>query len=52
MWISFGSVVVSFKEDLLDVEQIKGAIESLGYKVERVEGGGRWYKSDKAFQCW
>ncbi len=34
-----GRVVVSFNEDLLDVERIKGVIESLGYKVERVEGG-------------
>ena len=37
-----GRVVVSFKEDLLDVEQIKGVIESLGYKVERVEGGTKY----------
>ncbi len=33
-----GRVVVDFKEELIDVEQIKRVIESLGYRVEGVEG--------------
>ena len=45
-----GRVVVSYKEELLSLEQIKEVIESLGYKVEGVKGG------DKSFQillfCW
>ncbi|MFN3975987.1 MAG: heavy metal translocating P-type ATPase [Aquificaceae bacterium] len=36
-----GRVVVSFNDDLLDVEQIKRVIESLGYKVEKVDGGSK-----------
>lgn len=45
-----GRVMVSFKEELLDVEQIKKVIESLGYKVESVEGRS-WGIYILAF-CW
>ncbi len=36
-----GRVSVEFNKDLLDIEQIRTVIESLGYKVESVEGKSR-----------
>ncbi|RMH07892.1 MAG: cadmium-translocating P-type ATPase [Aquificota bacterium] len=36
-----GRVVVGYKEELLSLEQIKEAIESLGYRVEGVRGKDR-----------
>ena len=36
-----GRVVVDFDEELLSLEQIGRVIESLGYKVEKVEGKKR-----------
>ncbi|MFN3870448.1 MAG: heavy metal translocating P-type ATPase [Aquificaceae bacterium] len=45
-----GRVVVEYREDFLDVEQIKRVIESLGYKVEAVEEK-RW-KAYVLLFCW
>ncbi|MFN7064974.1 MAG: heavy metal translocating P-type ATPase [Aquificaceae bacterium] len=43
-------VVVDFKEEFLDVDQIKRVIESLGYKVESIERR-RWDSYTLIF-CW
>ncbi|MCS6957800.1 MAG: cation-translocating P-type ATPase [Aquificaceae bacterium] len=45
-----GRVWVEFNEDLLDVEQIRRVVESLGYRVEDVKGKSRSF--EVLLFCW
>ncbi|RMH79477.1 MAG: cadmium-translocating P-type ATPase [Acidobacteria bacterium] len=46
-----GRVTVDFNEELLDVEQIKKVIQTLGYRVEGVKGSKTWRVEILIF-CW
>ncbi|MEN3028319.1 MAG: cation-translocating P-type ATPase [Aquificaceae bacterium] len=45
-----GSVWVDYREELLDLQQIKNVVESLGYRVEEIRGKSR--KGEVLALCW